>query len=208
MGNPGNYEVLAAGEVGASHRRERVFIVGVAHGHRRRLQQFRRGGLLDGVGPAQRDDVDGCDLEDVAHGSQFGRGQGRPESSRVEGRLDVAERDRAMAHPARHGGDGSAEPVLEYAASVRLARHNADDSTGHEPGGAPEPLPGGPELVHAASTRRQEREPNQNGFHDIGFGREQLADTSNPRPQGHEQRGTRDSNRGGAGSTWTSYRIS
>ena len=63
------WTVLGAGEVGASHRRERVFIVGVAHGHSI--------GRLENESPARN---------------------GQHDADRIGG---------TMAHPARHGGDGS-----------------------------------------------------------------------------------------------------
>lgn len=45
-------------------------------------------------------------------------------------------------------------------------------------GGASEPVPGSSELVNATSAGREEREPEQVGLHDVGLGREQLADAN------------------------------
>lgn len=51
---------LRAADVGASHQRERVFIVGVADGHGDGFGRVRRGGVSDGLGQALRHDSDGC----------------------------------------------------------------------------------------------------------------------------------------------------
>jgi DNA (cytosine-5)-methyltransferase 1 len=51
---------LRAADVGAPHRRDRLFLVAVADGYCDRLESIRRRGLLDLLGPALGDDVDGC----------------------------------------------------------------------------------------------------------------------------------------------------
>lgn len=50
--------VVGADDVGAPHRRKRVWIV--AHADTQRREPQRRGGLFDGERPAQRNDIDGC----------------------------------------------------------------------------------------------------------------------------------------------------
>lgn len=66
--------VVGARHVGAPHRRARVWIVAYGHGHGREGE--RSGGLLDGLGPAQRDDADGRGIGPL----------GDPDHPRLEGR--------------------------------------------------------------------------------------------------------------------------
>lgn len=145
LGFTAEWTVLSAGEVGASHRRERVFIVGVADSHRGRLQQFRRGGLLDGIRTAQRDDADGCDIAGVDDADGAERRALRERGTDSEQRNDGERREAdcwpgiAVAtladpgcrsagpqqHIARTCGcatdDCACDAVVEYAASARPA---------------------------------------------------------------------------------------
>lgn len=95
----GGYRVawtsLRASDVGASHRRERVFIVGVADNNHGRRGEQRSGGLLDGLGAAQRHDADRCskDVEDPARFSG-GERSGRQRIVQVGSGLGDAERTR------------------------------------------------------------------------------------------------------------------
>lgn len=71
IGFHAEWTVLSAGEVGASHRRERVFIVGVANGQSGRFRELRESSGRDGQA-----DGDHAQLEYAARHEQCG-GRGR-----------------------------------------------------------------------------------------------------------------------------------
>jgi DNA (cytosine-5)-methyltransferase 1 len=58
LGYDAQWRAIRASDVGAPHRRERIFIVANAHEHG--SQGERSGGILDGKREALRHDVDGC----------------------------------------------------------------------------------------------------------------------------------------------------
>lgn len=58
---------FAAQEVGAPHRRERLFILALANRDKQRFQEFWKQCLLDGIRQAQRNDSDGCGGQAVAN---------------------------------------------------------------------------------------------------------------------------------------------
>lgn len=96
---------LAAEDVGAPHRRERVWFVGYAQGER--FSRIDGRGILAGIEtPAERqanyDDIDRSGAECVAITTSDGRREGRAESARQQGRLDAAVRGSDVADA--HGG--------------------------------------------------------------------------------------------------------
>ena len=72
-----------ASDVGAPHRRDRLFLVAVADGYRDRLESVRRGRILDRLGAAYRDDANGrggatgrvADADGAGVREQSGRGR-------------------------------------------------------------------------------------------------------------------------------------
>ncbi len=77
IGFNAEWTVLSAGEVGASHRRERVFIVGVAHSQSGRLRELR-----ESSGRDRQPDGDDAERE-RRDGQAVHTGWGRPEQAAV-----------------------------------------------------------------------------------------------------------------------------
>jgi DNA (cytosine-5)-methyltransferase 1 len=59
LGYDAFWDCVPAAAVGAHHRRDRVFILAVAHAHADRLEDVWSGALLDGLGKARWHDADG-----------------------------------------------------------------------------------------------------------------------------------------------------
>lgn len=95
--------VFSAAEVGAPHLRKRLFIM--AYRDSARLSVERSVWISD------RDQTcgnhtDGCGSKTVANGESNGRGEGRTESTRLEGRLDASIGCGSMADPSEQGSQG------------------------------------------------------------------------------------------------------
>jgi len=102
------WTTVRASDVGAPHKRERVFLMAVSDGHRFESERsgwifngerqtlwyhpHRRGGTATGVG--------------LAHAQRLGRSEGRAQSARQQGRLDAPQRSGAMDA----AGVGQADP--------------------------------------------------------------------------------------------------
>ena len=154
---------VTAASVGASHQRERVFIMAIDPKRGRGiLRQSSWSGEL--AGPSDRL------IQEPRRGSQ-----GR-------------------------NGVGSAEPVLDNATSAR--HHGTRIGTDTHSGGGQCVLGEGCADVGDAQNdqRWRELEAGRTGCGRAGLAGngEFMAHTSSPRPQGSEQRGTRDTDRGGA----------
>ena len=96
LGYDAEWHCVRASDVGAPHRRERLFVVAYRDGGR--PQGERRGGLLDGERAALWDDVDGCcgeTLADAAGSRRRGRRlfAGGSGGTRGEGETDGDSRD-------------------------------------------------------------------------------------------------------------------
>ena len=116
---------LRASDVGATHQRARIFVYGrqVADRDRDRLEVERSGGLLDGVGSAQRNDLDRrgrpLELADSGDARREGReragapceGEGSPRSAPERGRPEW---------PPGPGGDWSGIPARFYPAQPKV----------------------------------------------------------------------------------------
>lgn len=129
MGFAAEWGVLSAASVGASHERERVFIVaalGYAKHHERSAELWqqsksansRAGESSESVAYRRceqqhlqhwraRDESAGSSSE-LADVPRLRRGEGRPESSRQQGRSDAAECSSELAQPHRPNREGGA----------------------------------------------------------------------------------------------------
>lgn len=142
IGFDAEWTVLSAGEVGASHRRERVFIVGVAHGQSGKFRELRESSGRDG-----QSDGDHAQLDDTERQRRNGQavhaGRRRPEQAAtvVDGNGacgTLADTGHQPGRPAQHEprpcgckaddcdcGEGmgdAAEPGRQGCASGRIQR--------------------------------------------------------------------------------------
>lgn len=79
-----------AADVGAPHRRARIFVVAYADSRRQQGERLR--GLLDGERAASGHDVDGCDGEAMAHPASVGRDEGQRGERCAGGRAQLVQR--------------------------------------------------------------------------------------------------------------------
>ena len=97
LGFDAEWDVFRASDVGAPHRRERVFLL--AHRDGERLESQRGGGLLDGERPTLGHDADGCGGAAPALADTAGVVVARP----------VADRDRCGRPETQTGDSGDGE---------------------------------------------------------------------------------------------------
>lgn len=115
LGFDATWDVFRASDVGAPHRRERIFLLAYRDGERRELQ--RVGGLLDGERPALGHDADGCGgaRADLADAPRLGERESADEG------VALAARGGARLEPGR-GGESLADTEQREGGQ----RHDAD----------------------------------------------------------------------------------
>ena len=114
LGYAARWDVFRASDVGAPHRRERLFVLAYRDGGR--CERERVSGVLDGIGETLGHDADGCGGAGVAD-----TGDGRREQCIEDGRSlrgareDLRGEGRPQATAARSGGQGvgQADPCGE-----------------------------------------------------------------------------------------------
>ena len=116
LGFDAEWTVLSAAEVGASHKRERVFIVGVAHGQSGRFRELRE----SSGGDRQPD----RGIEELADAARHGGSRSHRESRSGRG---VCEAGRELADASRAGPQGREQ----------LAAHAKDGRTDGRAGTMP-----------------------------------------------------------------------
>lgn len=132
LGFDAEWGVLAASSVGASHRRERVFILGVKRGspladanHQRR-QQLGGGSLLDGVGAPLGHDADRCGGEGaLGHAQSLGLPLGAdvPGDARQERQATLRA---SLFPPGPYDHDGWIDWLERHPTTEPAVRRNAD----------------------------------------------------------------------------------
>ena len=180
IGFDAEWTVLSAGEVGASHRRERVFIVGVLASQVGRLRELRESSGRDGQ-------------SDCSGGEGMAHSNGSGGSIRQDGRCRDVTRSKQA---------GSASQRVDAGAYMADAQHGliqepGRGSQGRNGAGSAEPV-----LGHAdCQERRRElesREPSEHRWPGLDGTGECLADAGEPRSQGGQQHRACDGDRGGA----------
>ncbi len=179
IGFDAEWTVLSAGEVGASHRRERVFIVGVANGQGGRFRELRESSGRDG-----QPDGDHAQLDDTERQRRNGQavhaGRRRPEQAAT-----VVDGNGACGAVA----DTGHQPGRQEQHQPRPCGCKADDCDCSEGMGD----------ANKRNSRRSiqlcdERQGWDGHFEPGGA----LAHASEPRPQGSQQRRACNGDRGGA----------
>lgn len=171
------WDSVRASDVGASHQRERVFILGYARHHAGNAEQRQQSqGAAGGI--VQPSEMGGIAVADEP---QHRRGEGWPESGREQGRSDVAERggavgDSGLQHcqlQQRKDGPEYQGTGAELANTCRARRQQIAGSL--------------------SPNAREQAEPqgrsSGNDQQPTGEGSD-MADTSQPRREGREQPGT------------------